>query len=83
MLLVKFKYYNPVLKIAFNNWGQVYLLPETPVLLKPEPHRSALVYRLPGTTRCISYKKLKQGMVNREISIWIDPLPKPEKIDWL
>ena len=83
MLLVKFTYYNPVLKIAFNNWRQVYLVKDPPVLLKPVIHRGALVYRLPDTGKRISYKKLKQGMVNREISIWIDPLPKPEKIDWL
>lgn len=84
MLLVKFIYYNAILNIAFNNWQQVYLLGgQHPFLLKPENHRGALVYRLPGTTRRISYKKIKQHTVKKETCIWIDVLPKPEKINWL
>lgn len=84
MLLINCTYYNAVLNIAFNNWQQVYLLGgQQPVLLKPETHRSALVYRLPGTARRISYKKIKLHTVKKQTSIWLNVLPTPEKINWL
>ena len=83
MILLHFSYYNPVLKIAFNNWRQVYLVQQTPVLLNPSIHRGALVYRLPGSNKRISYKKIKQGLVHQQISLPVELLPTMAKIKWL
>ena len=79
IICLHFLYYNPGLKIAFNNWRQVYLLQQIPVLLNPSIHRGALVYRLPGSKKRISYKKIKQGLVKQEISLPVELLPGKSK----
>ena len=83
MVSVQFKYYNPGLNIAFTNWREVYLVQEPPVLLKPEIHRSSLVYRLPETGRRISYKKITQGLLKQNIVLQFQLLPKIERVNWL
>ena len=83
MLCLQFLYYNPALKIAFNNWRQVYLLQQTPVLLNPSIHRGALVYRLPGSKKRISYKKIKQDLVKQQISLPVELLPVNKKLQFL
>ena len=83
MIFLHFSYYNPGLKIAFNNWRQVYLVQQTPVLLNPSIHRGALVYRLPGSKKRISYKKIKQGLVKQQISLPVELLPVNKKPQFL
>jgi hypothetical protein len=61
------KYYNPHLKIALGKWNQAFFIP-TDVHLKrvalvPEYYRGALVFRLPGSSKRISYKLLKKDLV--------------------
>ena len=80
---VTFRYYNPVLKLAFNSWNEVYLLAEQPVLLKTGIHRSCLVYRMPQTGKRISYKKIRQGLLKQDIVLEFELLPAKEKINWL
>jgi hypothetical protein len=75
-----FKYYNPKLNIAFNNWTQVYLVQESPILLLVEVHRSCLVYRIPKTNRRISYNSIKQHLQKQAIQLHFDK-PPVYKID--
>jgi len=83
MIFLRFSYYNPVLKIAFNNWREVYLVQQPPVLLNPSIHRGALVYRLPGSKKRISYKKIKQGLMHQQISLPVELLPVNKKPQFL
>jgi hypothetical protein len=81
-MLRRFKYYNPQLKVAFNNWREVYLVQESPVLLLAEVHRSCLVYRIPKTNKRISYNSIKQHLLKQDIELYFEILPV-YKTDWL
>jgi hypothetical protein len=67
MPIIICKYYNPNLKIALGKWNQAFFIPTDvhlkPVALVPEYYRGALVFRLPGSSKRISYKLLKKNLV--------------------
>jgi hypothetical protein len=67
MPIIICKYYNPHLKIALGKWNQAFFIPTgvnlKPVALVPEYYRGALVFRLPGSSKRISYKLLKKNLV--------------------
>ncbi|MES2850516.1 MAG: hypothetical protein V4685_15760 [Bacteroidota bacterium] len=68
------RYYHPGFQIAINNWKQVWLLTEMePRQLKPEHYRGSLVYRLPGSTQRIAYKKIKEGLLYKRTVINCHP----------
>jgi hypothetical protein len=77
------RYYNPLLKLALNDWREVYLLANPPGLLKTETHRSSLVYRFPKTGKRISYKKVKQGLIRQGVVLQLQVLPLKLKTIWL
>jgi hypothetical protein len=63
------KYWNPILKIAFYSWQQVYLIDTKPKELRPEVHKGNLVYRIPGTYKRIGYFNIKKDLVRKNVSI--------------
>lgn len=64
--------YNPALNMAVVSWREVYLLPDTRLLV--EYHAGALHYRQPGTNTRTSYRKLKRGLRRKRIVI-LEELP--------
>jgi hypothetical protein len=61
------RYYRPGYNIAISNWNQVWWLTgEKPIQLKPEYYRGPLVYRLPGSSKRITYKKIKAGLLHKQ-----------------
>ncbi len=64
------QYYHPILEIAINNWNEVWLMAgKQPRQLHPEYYRGSLVYRLPGTSKRLSYKKIKANLCRRQTII--------------
>jgi hypothetical protein len=65
------KYYNPSLAIGLedirNAW--LFILDKEPVKLKTIIHQGNLSYRLPVSGKRVSYKKLKQGLIKKQILI--------------
>jgi hypothetical protein len=59
------RYLNRELNIALADWRNVYLLvPELKQLL-PEVYRGKLVYRTLGSSKRISYDRIKKGLVKK------------------
>lgn len=74
------KYYNSNLKIGVGKWNEVFYWPNNetaPVALKPEYYKGALVYRLPGSCKRISYKIIKAGLKHEKTIIFIDEFKMP------
>ena len=63
-------YCHPGFQIGLNNWNDAWLLAgRQPCQLKPEYYRGSLVYRMPGTSKRLSYKKIKQGLCLKQTII--------------
>ena len=56
------------LQVGLADWKQVYLFPQKELMIK-EIHQGQLHYRLPGSSRRISYKQLKKGLQKKQIII--------------
>lgn len=70
------KYVNWELNIGLVSWQEAWLLLKPfPLQLLTEYYRGALVFRIPGTSQRIAYKKLKQGLEPARIIITEEPLP--------
>ena len=67
---IQLKYINEGLKMGVANWRQVYLLSPRVVPFAVEVDRGRLIYRLKGSARRISYKRLKKGLVPKQL--WIE-----------
>ena len=65
------KYYHPTLAIGLedvrNAW--LFVAGKQPVKLKTIIHQGNLSYRLPGSGKRVSYKKLKEGLIKKQIQI--------------
>ena len=62
-------YYNPNLKIGLQDVRNAWLLSDSPTKLSTALHRGNLVYRVPGSDKRISYRKLKKGLLKKQIII--------------
>jgi len=64
------RFYHPGFEIALNNWNEVWLIAGNQFRqLHPEYYRGSLVYRLPGTSKRLSYKKIKASLCRRQTII--------------
>lgn len=62
------KYWNPLLNIAMADRQLVYQFPKKIQMLR-EVYRGELYYRVPGSSKRISYKQLKRGLIKKQIII--------------
>ena len=63
--MLKLKYYNPLYKIEFDNWKEMYLLEKEPTMLLLELYQGKLVYRVQGSSKCIAYNAIKTGFLKK------------------
>jgi hypothetical protein len=74
--ITRIQYVNEILQIGLVNWRQAWLLSTNPPQqLYTEVHKGKLVFRVPGTSRRISYQRLKKGLVKKLIIVKQRPLP--------
>jgi hypothetical protein len=66
--MVILKYWNAQLQIGFADWKNVYQFPQQQILQK-EIHQCKLCYRLKGSSKRISYRQLKKGLIRKKIII--------------
>lgn len=74
------QYYNETLQIGLVDWQTAFLFDEqlqSTVQLKTELHRGQLVYRLPGSSRRISYRQVKKQLVKRVIKVNVPEVKPP------
>lgn len=70
------KYVNSGLNIGLVSWQEAWLLLKPfPLQLLAEYYRGALVFRIPGTSQRIAYKKVRQDLRPARIVIMEEPLP--------
>lgn len=74
--MITTQYINTPLNIGLVSWKEAWLLSK-PFLQKlfTEHYRGALVFREPGTSRRIAYKKIKKDLQRKRIVIEEEPLP--------
>lgn len=58
-------YLNPQLDIAMSDWKNVYLIQPILIKLQPEVYRGKLIYRIRGTSKRISYNRIKKGLIKK------------------
>lgn len=68
---INLQHVNQQLNIGMSDWKNAYLL--TPQLLKliAEVYKGRLVYRIPGSSKRISYSNIKKGLIKKSFSIII------------
>lgn len=84
---IKLKYFHAELKIGLVSWREAYALFPEIVQMNIETYKGRIIYRLKGSSKRISYNRLKKGLVktNRTIKIevpsWLFdyPLKSPLK----
>jgi hypothetical protein len=59
------RYLNRELNIALTDWRQVYLIASELKQLLPEEYKGKLVYRARGSSKRISYERIKKGLVKK------------------
>lgn len=74
---IKLRYFNEELKIGLISWREAYLLFPDIRQLNLETYKGRVIYRLKGSSKRISYNRLKKGLVKTNRVIKID-VP-----DWL
>jgi hypothetical protein len=68
--ITRIQYVHEILQVGLVNWRQAWLLSANPPQqLYTEVHKGKLVFRVPGTSRRISYQRLKKGLVRKIIII--------------
>ena len=74
--MITTQYINAPLNIGLVNWNEAWLLCNPfPQKLLTEHYRGAIVFRVPGTSRRIGYKKIKKNLQRKRIVIAEEPLP--------
>jgi len=58
-------YQNLALGLAMKDWRTVYSLSPTPKLLQPEVYKGQLCFRLKGSSKRISYNRIKAGLIKK------------------
>ena len=64
---VLIRFVNEKLHVGLCDVRQAYLLHPTVLQLKPEVYKGRLVYRIPGTSRRISYNQVKKGLLKKDL----------------
>ncbi len=62
-------YFHPGLNIGIQDVRNAWHLTNPPVKLSVTMYRGALVFRLPGSVKRISYHTLKKGIIKKEMVI--------------
>lgn len=70
--VIQCKYQNLALGLALQDWRTVYQFFPTPQPLQPEVYKGKLCYRLKGSSRRISYDRIKAGLVKKPCAITLD-----------
>ncbi len=64
--IIRLQYINAQLNIGLVNWREAWLLSvQNPIQLYTETYKGKLVFRIPGTSRRISYHRLKKGLIKK------------------
>ena len=74
------KYYNPVLKISSANGIRlIFINQEDNLAIKliPEYYKGGLVYRMPGSSKTFSYKRLKAHLLYKTITVHVKEYKLP------
>ncbi len=66
---ISIKYINPALNLGMENIRNVWLLTDNPVKLTTTIHQGSLFFRVPVSGKRISYKKLKRGLIKKQLVI--------------
>jgi len=74
---IKLKYINERLQIGLIDVRQAFLLSPSFTPLIPEVYKGNLVYRSKGSTKRISYRAIKKGIIKKTIFI------EQQVPDWL
>jgi hypothetical protein len=74
--IIRIQYVNAILNIGLVNWREAWLLSTNPPQkLYTEAHKGKLVFRIPGTSRRISYQRIKKDLRKKVVIIKEKPLP--------
>ncbi len=85
---IKIKYFNPELKIGLVSWREAYLISDTLIPMQIETYRGRIIYREKGSSRRISYNRVKAGLKKSNQVFAVDipywqgnqsPLASPKK----
>ena len=66
--MIILKYWNEELLIGVADWKNVYQFPQQ-LLLQKEIHQGKLCYRSRGSSKRISYRQLKKGLIKKKMII--------------
>ncbi len=66
--MIILKYWNAQLQIGLSDWKNVYQFPQQQLLYK-EIHQGKLYYRQKGSSKRISYDKLKKGLIKKQLIV--------------
>lgn len=71
--VIKLRYYHPGLKVAFENWKEIYLIGEGQYfeLLSTEVYQGQLVYRVKGSSKRITWRRIKKGLLKKEVLLYL------------
>jgi hypothetical protein len=70
--VIKCKCQNLALGLAMKDWRTVYQLSPTPHLLQLEVHKGRLCYRQKGTSKRISYDRIKAGLIKKHLAVTLE-----------
>jgi len=74
--MIRINYVDPILNIGLSGWREAWLLSgKYPEKLYTERYRDRLVFRLRGSTRRISYLRLKKDLIKKVMFLQEEPLP--------
>ncbi len=65
-----------IVRIQYVNTKQAWLLSVNPAIqLTTEVYKGKLVFRVPGTSQRVSYHRIKEGLIKKQIIIQQKALP--------
>jgi hypothetical protein len=74
---IKLNFFNEELKIGLASWREAYQLFPVVKQLNLETYKGRIIYRLKGSSKRISYNRMKKGLVKKSLII------KIEVPDWI
>ena len=69
---IKLNYFNEELKIGLVSWREAYQLFPAVRPLNLETYRGRIIHRLKGSSKRVSYKRMKKGLVKKSLIIQIE-----------
>jgi hypothetical protein len=74
--MLHIKYFNPLLNIGLVSYREAWdLSGQYPEKYFTEVYRGKLVFRMHGSTKRITYQRVKKGLLKKEIYVRERPLP--------